>query len=508
MWTMSANANSRSDALLASFYTAAKKINAEFSVIPMLVGSLGLQQLIGEDLSPDDIDVGIPLSILSGKWDDLVKLMQSDGFELVDLHEKCFTKGDRSNPCAEGNISMSFCSIKGTDEFSAIPGLCEFAGMDITECPVLETNGAVYKIPTLNQYLAIYMKSRNDAYRKEKTSDKDRLKIDVIYKALNSRGTHRSVKHLADRLAEKIIACKAPIVVGLDPVIEKIPAAYFAPYDNSIDGTAAAVLDFNRDVIDAVCDMVPCVKPQIAFFELLGSAGVRAFEQTVRYAKEKGLLVIEDGKRNDIGNTADAYANGHLGRVRLKNTVTESPLAVDFLTVSPFLGEESLQPFIRVCKEENKGIFILVRTSNNGNRLVQDAKGANGATVSELLAHYVEENARASRGGSGYSAIGAVVGATYPREAAALRNIMKSAFFLVPGYGTQGGTANDILPCFNGDGLGAIVNSSRGILYACLPKLGENCSKENYRNAVRNAAIEMRQKIYGALRETYSKMVY
>jgi len=305
------------------------------------------------------------------------------------------------------------------------------------------------------------------------------------------------MKRLIDHLNETIIARKAPIVVGLDPVVEMIPAVYFAGRNNTIEGKAAAILDFNRDVIDAVCEIVPAVKPQIAFYELLGSAGIACFEQTVRYAKSKGLIVVTDGKRNDIGNTATAYAKAHLGK--------GSPLEVDFLTVSPFLGEESLEPFIRVCKADNKGIFILVRTSNAGNRMVQDARSFGHSTVSEILAGYIAGQAAVCLGETGYSSIGAVVGATYPKEAATLRQTMKTSLFLVPGYGAQGGGADDILPCFNPDGLGAIVNSSRGILYAYDSK---GCTKDEYKSSVIQAAKTMQREIYEALRCAYPEMLY
>jgi len=313
---------------------------------------------------------------------------------------------------------------------------------------------------------------------------------------------------LVDILMEQIAACKAPVVVGLDPVIDSIPDAYFADYDDALEGVAAAIYDFNRDVIDAIEGLVPAVKPQIAFYEMFGSAGVASFEKTARYAKAKGFVVVEDGKRNDIGNTARAYAQGHLGKVRLNRKEVDSPYNVDFLTVSPFLGEESLEPFIQVCREHDKGIFILVRTSNPGNRMVQDAKSSEGKTVSEALASYIDTQARLYTGVSGYSSIGAVVGATYPREAAALRQAMQTSVFLVPGYGAQGGGAQDVVPCFNGDGLGAIVNSSRGILYSYLSTHGKGCSKAQYRQSVTQATQAMQREIYAALRAHYPKMVY
>jgi hypothetical protein len=171
------------ETLVDSFCAVAKKINILFSVIPILHGSLGLQRLVDEDFSPGDIDVAVPLFMLSEKWDDLVKLMQSEGYELVDLHEKCFIRGDTSDWYADGNIMLEFGAIEGTNEFSTIPGLCDFAGIDISECPILKTNGAIYRIPTLNQFLAMYTSSQDDEYRKEKTEDKDCQKITAIRKA-------------------------------------------------------------------------------------------------------------------------------------------------------------------------------------------------------------------------------------------------------------------------------------------------------------------------------------
>jgi orotidine-5'-phosphate decarboxylase len=313
---------------------------------------------------------------------------------------------------------------------------------------------------------------------------------------------------LIDSLTEKIIRLKAPVVVGLDPVISQIPSVFFAGYDDTLEGTAGAIYDFNTEVVDAIRDIVPAVKPQIAFYETLGHAGILSFEKTVAYAKRSGLIVIEDGKRNDIGNTAEAYANGHLGKVRLRAHAAQSPFGADFLTVSPFLGPESLAPFIRVCKAEDKGVFILARTSNSGSRMIQDARDESGRTVSVLLAQYINEQAQKYKGGCGYSSIGGVVGATYPEEAAVLRKMMKDSLLLVPGYGAQGGSADDILPCFNPDGLGAIVNSSRGILYSYLDKYDMDCTKAEYRECVAGAASAMRQSVYAALKGRYPEMIY
>ncbi len=240
----------------------------------------------------------------------------------------------------------------------------------------------------------------------------------------------------------------------MDPVINRIPEIYFkdAKGENELEIISNAILASNKDILDSICDLVPMVKPQIAFYEMLRHYGIKAFEETVAYAKSKGLVVIEDGKRNDIGNTATAYTQGHLGVFKGKNNLLKG-FDVDFLTVSPYLGPESLDPFVNVCKEFDKGIFILVKKSNPGNSIIQDVISKNGLTISENIATYVNDKAQVNKGESGYSAIGAVVGATYPEDAKKLREIMPNSLFLVPGYGAQGGKSEDILPCFNEDGL-------------------------------------------------------
>ena len=247
----------------------------------------------------------------------------------------------------------------------------------------------------------------------------------------------------------------------------------------------------------------------MAFYEKYGSYGVSAFEKTVAYAKSKGLVVVEDGKRNDIGNTARAYADGHLGNVELLDGSHVPSLNADFLTVSPFLGSESLQPFIDVCVSSNKGIFVLVKTSNTSSGEIQDVSTADGLTISQSIAKYVSEQTTFFIGEYGYSPIGAVVGATYPEEAIALRKAMPRSYFLVPGYGVQGGGASDVLPCFNPDGLGAIVNSSRGILYIHMSNDERaHCSRDEYLQNVRLAVKRMQADIYSVLKAKYQQMVY
>lgn len=317
--------------------------------------------------------------------------------------------------------------------------------------------------------------------------------------------------NVVDKLIENTIRTKNPSVVGLDPDIGKIPACYKVNAGSShpFEAVANVIYEFNRDVIDTVADLVPAVKPQMAFYEKYGSYGVAAFEKTVAYAKSKGLVVVEDAKRNDIGNTAGAYADGHLGCAELLDGSRIPSIDADFLTVTPFLGSESLRPFVDVCERHGKGIFVLVKTSNTSSGEIQDVVTSEGMTISQSIAKYVSEQAETFMGEHGYSSIGAVVGATYPEEAVTLRRLMPKSYFLVPGYGAQGGGARDILPCFNEDGLGAIVNSSRGILYTHMTNEERaQCSRQEYLLSVRTATLQMQEDIYSILQHKYPEMVY
>ena len=317
--------------------------------------------------------------------------------------------------------------------------------------------------------------------------------------------------NIADILSQKMIQKKNPSVIGLDPDITKMPMCYKENRNsgNPLQDVAEAMVCYNKDVIDAIHEIVPAVKPQIAFYEKYGAGGVRAFEETVAYAKQKGLIVICDGKRNDIGNTAKAYADGYLGLVEDLGGEMIPAFDLDFLTVSPYLGSESLEPFVKVSKAHHKGVFILVKTSNPGSGEVQDVKAENGKSVSENMAYYVATQAATCVGEKGYSSIGAVVGATYPKEAEVLRKIMPKSFFLIPGYGSQGADAKDVMPCFNPDGLGAVVNSARGILYEHLTGATRlSISKEAYLSQVVSATAKMQQDIYQTLKMTYPDMLY
>jgi orotidine-5'-phosphate decarboxylase len=292
--------------------------------------------------------------------------------------------------------------------------------------------------------------------------------------------------NFADTLIDKI-KDTSPICVGLDPRYDQIPDHIKA--DAPTPG--AAFYEFNKGIIDAVHDLVPVVKPQIAFYEMLGLDGLAALSRTIDYAKEKGLIVLLDAKRNDIGSTAQAYANAYLDE--------EGDFNADALTVTPYLGSDGIKPFTDMCLKNGKGLFVLVKTSNPSSGDIQDRKvDETGQTIYELMGQLVESWGSDLIGDSGYSSIGAVVGATYPDEAKKLRKLMPTNIFLVPGYGAQGGGAADVLPCFNEDGLGAIVNSSRGIIFAY--EKDKNYSPEQYGEAARAAVQAMKEDLEKALK--------
>lgn len=298
--------------------------------------------------------------------------------------------------------------------------------------------------------------------------------------------------HFADRLTHRISELNNPTVVGLDPRLNQIPEHILEnakkKYGNTIEGAAEAILDFNRSIIDAVSDIVPAVKPQIAFYECYGHHGFRVYETTIQYAQKKGLLVIGDAKRNDIGSTAEAYANGHLGSVDVFGS-PQKTINADCLTVTPYLGTDGIKPFTKVCEAEGKGIFVLVRTSNPSADEIQ-GQSVGDELMDERVATLVEGWGRELIGESGFSLVGAVVGATYPEEARTLRNIMPHQIFLVPGYGAQGADAEDVKAAFHKNGTGAIINSSRGIIFA-YRKNGQ--SGEAFAEAARDAALAMKE---------------
>jgi orotidine-5'-phosphate decarboxylase len=264
--------------------------------------------------------------------------------------------------------------------------------------------------------------------------------------------------HFADSLASAVRRCGNPVLVGLDPRWESLPAGFRGTGNQSYQAKAQAYSRFCIEVIDVVAPLVPAVKPQAAFFEELGPPGMTALAEVIDHARARGLLVIVDGKRNDIGSTAEAYARAYLGR-------EASAWHADALTVSPYLGDDSLTPFVDMAKERGAGIFVLVKTSNPGSGMLQDISAGNKPMYRHVAEH-VEQFAAATAGACGYGCVGAVVGATYPEQLAELRAAMPHTWFLVPGFGSQGGTAKDVASGFDESGLGAIVNNSRGIIFA------------------------------------------
>ncbi len=289
-------------------------------------------------------------------------------------------------------------------------------------------------------------------------------------------------------------------MVGLDPMLSYIPEQVltkaFAEYGETLEGAAEAIWQFNKEIIDNTCDLIPAVKPQIAMYEQFGVEGLKAFQKTVNYCKKKDLVVIGDVKRGDIGSTSAAYATAHLGKVTVgKNTF--SPFSEDFATVNPYLGSDGVKPFVKVCQEEKKGIFVLVKTSNPSSGEFQD-RLIDGRPLYEHVGEKVAEWGAECMGDS-YSYVGAVVGATYPEMGKILRKIMPKAYILVPGYGAQGGKGADLVHFFNEDGLGAIVNSSRGIIAAWQQEKYAGFGAEHFGEASRAAVLEMKEDIAGAL---------
>ena len=305
---------------------------------------------------------------------------------------------------------------------------------------------------------------------------------------------------MINQLVANIKKTGAPIVVGLDPMLNYIPEQVqkkaFAEYGETLEGAAEAIWQFNKEIVDKTYDLIPAVKPQIAMYEQFGLPGLAAFKKTVDYCKEKGLVVIGDIKRGDIGSTSAAYAVGHIGKVKV-GSKTYAPFDEDFVTVNPYLGSDGVNPFLDVCKEEKKGIFVLVKTSNPSSGEFQDQK-IDGRPLYELVGEKVAAWGSEVMGDE-YSYVGAVVGATYPEMGKVLRKVMPKAYILVPGYGAQGGKGKDLAHFFNEDGLGAIVNSSRGIIAAYKQEQYAKFGAENFGDASRAAVETMIADIKGAL---------
>ena len=305
---------------------------------------------------------------------------------------------------------------------------------------------------------------------------------------------------MINKLVDKIKKQNAPVVVGLDPMMKFVPKhlqdAAFNEYGETLEGAAEAIWQFNKAIIDNIYDIVPAVKPQVAMYEQFGIPGMIAFKKTVDYCHEKDMVVIGDVKRGDIGSTSEAYAVAHLGKVKIGNKEIAA-FDEDFATVNPYLGSDGINPFLKVCKEEKKGIFILVKTSNPSSGEFQD-RLIDGRPLYEHVGEKVNEWAMQCMGDD-YSYVGAVVGATYPEMGKVLRKVMPKSFILVPGYGAQGGKAEDLVHFFNEDGLGAIVNSSRGIIAAYAKEEYAKFGEANFADASRQAAIDMINDINGAL---------
>ena len=304
-----------------------------------------------------------------------------------------------------------------------------------------------------------------------------------------------------DRLIRAIEEKNNPTVAGLDPRLEYIPGFIkeeaYARFGQTLEGAAAAIRRYNRRLIDALCDIVPAVKPQCAYYEMFGWQGVKVLHDTISYARQKGMFVITDGKRNDIGSTVEAYAAAHLGTIGV-GEATHTPFGGDALTVNGYLGSDGIRPLLKVCEQEDKGIFVLVKTSNPSSGELQD-RLIDGRPVYEIMGEMAEDWGKEQRGEFGYSSVGAVVGATYPEQLKELRQKLPHTFFLVPGYGAQGGGATDVAGAFDAQGRGAVINSSRAILCAYQK---EGCAEDDFAAAARREAERMRDEINGVLGKT------
>ena len=298
-----------------------------------------------------------------------------------------------------------------------------------------------------------------------------------------------------DRLIEKIIKLKSPVVMGLDPRYDIIPECVRNKYSSDLEGVSKAILEFNKCLIDNTYDIIPAIKPQIAFYEMFGIPGMKTFLDTCKYAKEKGMIVIADNKRGDIGSTAKGYSNAYLGKTKIGD-VEESIFDVDFITVNPYMGTDCIEPFIEDCKKYDKGIFILAKTSNPSSGELQDEKLESGEEVYKKVISLIEMWGKDLRGKYGYSSIAAVVGATYPKQLEELRNLAKHTFFLIPGYGAQGGKPEDIKLGFDNKGLGGIVNASRSLISAYKNEEWKKIySEEEYGLATRKEALKMNKEL-------------
>lgn len=304
-----------------------------------------------------------------------------------------------------------------------------------------------------------------------------------------------------DRLIKKIKQTQNPTVIGLDPRYEMLPRCVTEKYPKTLEGVAQSIIEYNKTLIDEICDIIPAIKPQIAFYEMYGIPGMQAFKETCSYAKQKGMIVIADIKRGDIGSTAQGYSNAYLGKTKIGD-LEESVYDIDFVTVNPYMGTDCVKPFIDDCKKYDKGLFILVKTSNPSSGELQDVKLENGQEVYKKVAQLVQKWGEDLVGENGYSNIAAVVGATYPKQLKELREEVPNVFFLIPGYGAQGGKAEDIALGFDSNGIGGIVNASRSLMCAYKSDLWkEKFEEKDYAKATRAEAIRMRDELKKSLQK-------
>lgn len=306
--------------------------------------------------------------------------------------------------------------------------------------------------------------------------------------------------NMMDNLIDKIKEKNSPIVMGIDPRYEMIPDCVKSKYSKDMAGFAESSVEFAKNLIDATYDIIPAIKPQLAYFEMMGPSGLNAFQKIVDYAKSKGLIVIADAKRGDIGTTSQGYSNTFLGKTSLED-YQETIYDTDFVTVNPYMGTDCVKPFIEDSKKYNKGVFVLVKTSNKSSGELQDLKLENGKKVYEQVATLVEEWGKDLIGEYGYSSISAVVGATYPEQLKEIRKLSPHTFFLIPGYGAQGGKAEDIALGFDENGLGGIINASRSLMCAYKSEMWKTkFTEEQYAKATRAEAIRMRDELNQAIR--------
>ena len=308
------------------------------------------------------------------------------------------------------------------------------------------------------------------------------------------------MKKAIDKLIEKIKETGNPTVMGLDPRFEMLPECVTNKYPKTLEGVAEAIIEYNKALIDATYDIISAIKPQIAFYEMFGIPGMKAFEETCKYAKEKGMIIIADIKRGDIGSTAAGYSNAYLGKTKIGD-IEQSIFDVDFVTVNPYMGTDCVKPFIEDCKKYNKGLFILVKTSNPSSGELQDIKLESGEEVYTNVPKLVEKWGEELIGEYNYSSIAAVVGATYPKQLEDIRKTAPHTFFLIPGYGAQGGKPEDIALGFDDNGLGGIVNASRSLMCAYKSDRWKNEFEEkDYAKATRAEALRMKEELNSVIK--------